>query len=58
MRDVDKLSALVWGRRRFTLVFWVASRSVFLIGHQLIFAPKQPHPGKSYVQIKSYPARS
>lgn len=27
-------------------MFWVASRRVFLIGCQLIFAPEQPHPGR------------
>lgn len=37
---------LGWGGRIFILVFWIASGSVFLIGHQLIFAPEQPHPGR------------
>lgn len=27
-------------------MFCVASRGVFLIGRQLIFAPEQPHPGR------------
>lgn len=45
-KDTDPQAYLGWGRRRFALGFWVASRSVFLTGHQLIFAAEQPHPGR------------
>lgn len=45
-KDTKLQAYLGWGRRRFALGFWVASRSVFLIGHQLIFAAEQPHPGR------------